>query len=78
MTTGVEPVTTFGAATPWVDLPTAARLTGVPHTVLLAAAAKGLIPATVTHPQRPGDWLTHLAAAERLAAHRLPDAVRVA
>lgn len=45
---------------PWMDLEAAADYCGVPHAELLAAAAKGQLPATVTHPRRPGDWMVRL------------------
>ena len=41
----------------WMDLLVAADYVGVPYAELVAAATKGELDATVTHPQRPGDWV---------------------
>ncbi len=55
---------------PWMDLEAAADYSGLPHAELLAAATKGLLPATVTHARRPGDWMVRMDDIELYAAQR--------
>ena len=45
---------------PWMDLEAAADYSGITFAELLAAAGQGALPATVTHPQRPGDWMVRM------------------
>jgi hypothetical protein len=54
----------------WMDLLVAADYVGVPYAELVAAATKGELDATVTHPQRPGDWMVRMGTVEEWARRR--------
>jgi hypothetical protein len=51
----------------WMDLAVAADYVGVAYSVLLAAATRGDLQATVTHPRRPGDWMVRMGDVEMWA-----------
>jgi hypothetical protein len=54
----------------WMDLAVAADYVGVSYAEILAAATKGEIEATVTHPRRPGDWMVRMGEVEHWANRR--------
>jgi hypothetical protein len=56
----------------WMDLAVAADYVGVAYSVLLAAATRGDLTATVTHPRRPGDWMVRMGEVEMWARSRAP------
>ena len=58
------------AANNWMDLTVAADYVAVPYAELVAAATKGELDATVTHPRRPGDWMVRMGAVEEWARRR--------
>jgi hypothetical protein len=54
----------------WMDLAVAADYVGVAYSVLLAAATRGDLNATVTHPRRPGEWMVRMGDVELWAQMR--------
>ena len=54
----------------WMDLLVAADYVGVTYAELVAAATKGELDATVTHPRRPGDWMVRMGSVESWAERR--------
>jgi hypothetical protein len=48
----------------WVDLRVAADYADVPFDVLVEAVTDRKIRSIAAHPERPGDWLVHLAEVE--------------
>lgn len=60
---------------PWMDLDAAADYSGVPVAELLAAASSGALPATVTHPRRPGDWMVRMDDVDMWAQRRSAPAI---
>jgi hypothetical protein len=54
----------------WMDLAFAADYVGVPYAELVAAATKGELDATVTHPARLGDWMVRMGTVEEWARRR--------
>ena len=54
----------------WMDLAFAADYVGAPYAELVAAATKGELDATVTHPARMGDWMVRMGTVEEWARRR--------
>jgi hypothetical protein len=54
----------------WMDLLVAADYVGLPYAERVAAATKGELDATVTHPRRPGDWMVRMGSVESWAERR--------
>ena len=57
-------------ATNWMDLLVAADYVEVPYAELVAAATKGELDATLTHPRRLGDWMVRMCDLEAWADRR--------